>query len=272
MNDAIRSRIARVKQLTDAAHKDFPTRHEVATTIAEVVKSLKELSSTLTDAIKAGDDVAIAKATSAILASKELKGLQSGVFEELPAQISALAKRLDGVAPMIDGRVSPLADRIAKLKVPELAKRVSALENEEKIEGPDEETPESIRNKLESLKGTPSALAINAIFGLSERLDTLQKSIERNRGGSGGPAFAYSRGAIKLYDLSDQLDGSKKTFAMPAFWRIISIQSTSSPTTFRPGIDYTSDGNAMTVTFTSEIDATSTLSAGQTLTVIYAEP
>lgn len=145
----------------------------------------------------------------------------------------------------------------------------------ESIQGPagndgSPDNADDIRNKLELLP-EGEKLKIDAIEDLERRLDELSKLIGRARTG-GGSVIAYSRGQIKLYDLSDKLDGSTKTFALPAFWRVLTVQSTSTPNAFRPTVDYNTDGNAMSITFTDQIDAASTLSAGQSLTVLYAEP
>lgn len=128
------------------------------------------------------------------------------------------------------------------------------------------DTADDIRNKLELLP-EGEKLKIEAIEDLRKELDELKKNASRGTG-----VIVQSRGQIKLYDLSDQLDGNTKTFSLPTFWRVLTVQSTSTPNAFRPTIDYTTDASAMTITFTSEIDAASTLAAGQTLTVLYAEP
>lgn len=130
------------------------------------------------------------------------------------------------------------------------------------------DTADDIRNKLELLPDGEK-LAIDAIQDLREELDELKRARANS---TSTTTFAISRGQIKLYDLSTQLDGVTKTFALPAFWRVITVESTSAPAAFRPNIDYNTDGNAMTITFTSEIDAGSTLAAGQSLNIIYAEP
>lgn len=132
------------------------------------------------------------------------------------------------------------------------------------------DTADDIRNKLELINEEDEKLKISAISHLREELDALAARI--GKAGTGGTAFAISRGAIKLYDLSDKLDGVTKTFSLPSFWRVLTVQSTSTPNVFRPTTDYTTDGSAMTITFTSAIDAPSTLAGGQTLTVLYAEP
>ena len=130
------------------------------------------------------------------------------------------------------------------------------------------DTPKEIIIKLESVEDNDEKLSIEAIKDLRKELDDLKK---KNRGG-GYASTAGGRGAVKLYDLSDQLNGVLKTFNLPAFWRVIDVKSSSFPNAFRPDVDYTTDGALMTITFTSEINAGSTLATGQTLLVEYAEP
>lgn len=133
-----------------------------------------------------------------------------------------------------------------------------------------QDKPHEIRNKLEELTNE-ARLDAKAIKGLEKFFENLIQDVKTLKGrpvfvgGSGG------RGAVRFHDLSGSLDGSKKTFSLPAFWRIISITSSSFPTTFRETIDYTVDGTLMQITFTSEIDASTTLATGQSITIIYAE-
>lgn len=135
------------------------------------------------------------------------------------------------------------------------------------------DTPEQVRDKLASLSpgdedNPDERLSIDAIANLREELDDLRK-----RGASGQHhTFAIQRGQLMTHDLSDQLDGVKSTFTLPAFWRIISVQSTSAPVVFRPTVDYNADASVPSITFTSQVDPATTLSEGQTLLVIYAAP
>lgn len=126
-----------------------------------------------------------------------------------------------------------------------------------------------IVEKLEALSNDES-LPIEAIKDLREELDELKKIRSNGKsysffGGGGGGGGRI----VKVHDLTDQLNGVLKTFSLPAFWRIISVNSSSFPFVFRPTIDYTTSG--ATITFTSEIEASTTLATGQTLLVTYAE-
>lgn len=134
------------------------------------------------------------------------------------------------------------------------------------------DSAEDIRSKLELLEGN-ERLKIEAIKNLREELDELKKRIaSKIVYGGGGGAGATGGKIVKGYDLSASLNGVLKTFSLPAFWRIISVHSSSFPNAFRETVDYTVDGSAFTITFTSEITASSTLAAGQTITIVYAEP
>lgn len=125
---------------------------------------------------------------------------------------------------------------------------------------------EDIRNKLELLDGD-ERLKIEAIKDLREELDRLKKLIGGGQTqvvGGGGV-----RGRIKSYDLSSQLNGVLKTFNLPANWTVISVATSSFPGALRPIIDYTYTPTS--VTFTSQIDAATTLATGQTVIATYEE-
>lgn len=138
-----------------------------------------------------------------------------------------------------------------------------------KIENDLPKLGEKIRDGLELIIEEDEKLKIEAVGYLRKELDELKKLIKKSEtvfvgGGSGGRV-------VKSYDLTPLLNGSTKTFTLPAFWRIISIHSTSFPFTFRETTDWTSNASNMSITFTSEVDETTILASGQTLTVIYSE-
>ncbi|MDZ4205903.1 MAG: hypothetical protein U1C12_01690 [Patescibacteria group bacterium] len=127
-----------------------------------------------------------------------------------------------------------------------------------------------IRDALELLqKG--EKLKIEAIENLREELDELKKkNLGVNTVFVGGGSSGGGR-IVKSYDISSQLNGVLKTFSLPSFYRVISVHSSSTPFVFRETTDFTTDASAMTITFTDEITASSTLSAGQTITIVYSE-
>jgi len=126
------------------------------------------------------------------------------------------------------------------------------------------DTPRQAKKKIKLLK---KKLKIKDIKNLRKELDELRGSqtVHSLSGGSGGIG-----GHVRYYDLSSKLNGVLKTFSLPAFARILSVQSSSFPNAFRETTDYVVDGSLFTIEFTSEINASSTLAAGQTITILYA--
>jgi hypothetical protein len=181
--------------------------------------------------------------------------LKSKVNEKLGAKLNEVDAKMATVTDGVDGLTGAKGDK-------------GEIGEQGPAGSPD--TPEEVRDKLETLKGK-ERLHIKAIRGLRKELNALKKVESKviYTGASGGP---QGGGHVKAYDLSASLDGSTKTFTLPAFWRIISVHSSSFPNAFRATTDYTTDADAMSITFTSEITAGTTLATGQTITVIYAEP
>lgn len=126
------------------------------------------------------------------------------------------------------------------------------------------------RDGLELLKDEErlDASAIKNLEKIIKRLmdDVKFKTITVGGGGGGGGGRI-----VKVYDLSPFLNGALKTFSLPAFWRVISVHSSSFPNAFRPTIDYTTDASTMQILFTDEINAESTLGSGQSVVVVYSE-
>ncbi len=76
--------------------------------------------------------------------------------------------------------------------------------------------------------------------------------------------------AVKVYDISSQLNGVLKTFTIPTNIRVLAVHFSSFPfSSSRPTTDYTSTSTS--ITFTSEIDAATTLAAGQSALIEYVE-
>lgn len=125
---------------------------------------------------------------------------------------------------------------------------------------PEEKKAEDYRDALESIKVEDEKLEIEAIGHLREELDALRKIAGS---GSSHTVRTVGRDIIQNYDLSPYLDGVTKTFEIPTTWSIISVATSSFPNVLRPVIDYTNDSNS--ITFTSEIEASTTLAQGQTV-------
>ena len=200
-------------------------------------------------------------------------------IEQIRISINDFESRLKGIIEKSEkisqSRLSELSQEIEQIKLfqsslPSLSSlEEQAQEFEKKI--PIELSGEKIVEKINDLPiEEDKQIDIEHIKGWKE---WLLEQIGKIRGDTirviGGPSGGGK--IVKVYDLSASLDGVTKTFALPAFWRVISIQSTSFPFAFRPTTDYTTDASAMTITFTSEVEASSTLASGQTLLVIYSE-
>lgn len=221
---------------------------------------LKALAESYKDLPKRREFIAALNALATITA----KAL-AGVDRRADAKLASLKNGKDGHTPT-DRELRTLIKPL--IPAPMKGDPGESIKGEPGIDGKDgsPDFAEDIRNKLELLDGE-ERLKIEAIKDLREELDELKK--ER---GSQHHTFAIQRGQLMTYDLSDQLDGATKTFVLPAFWRIISVQSTSTPVVFRPTVDYTDNAATPSLTFTDEIDAATTLAAGQTVLVIYASP
>ena len=108
---------------------------------------------------------------------------------------------------------------------------------------------------------------IKDIKNLQEELDRLRKLKQPTFFSGGG---GVSKHNVAVHDLSASLNGVLKTFSLPAFWKIIDVKLSSVPV-LRLTTDYTADGSAHTITFTSEVNAATDLASGQSCIVIYSE-
>ncbi len=126
------------------------------------------------------------------------------------------------------------------------------------------DTPEDIVTKLQSLEGE-ERLSATAIKDLDEYVkERVPKTYPQTIG--------FQRGFVKVYDLSPSLNGVTTTFSLPGFFRVLTVNLSSVPNILRPTTDYTTDANLMTITFTSEINPSTSLTAGQTCIILYQEP
>lgn len=215
---------------------------------------------------------------------------------ELSDKLTAMPSQLDTLKSMLEGKMSEsemshkehakkmeetvvkLASEINTIKasmptMPDLSEYDDKLEEIKGlipvIEKQIIETPKSIKDKLESIELEEEKLSISAIKDLRKELDELKlmksKTVFVGGGSSGGGRISM------VYDLSPYLNGVTKTFSLPAFWRVTGVIAGSAPIALRPTVDYTTDGSAMTITFTSEIEASTTLATGQSVLVNYSE-
>lgn len=205
----------------------------------------------------------------------EFKNINGNTAQEFDRLEKKLKKETDVVFGEIDNLMNFVRDKVRDIKDGKDADEEKIVENvlaqipeKEEFKHP---SREEHRDELESLEGD-ERLDKSAIKGLDEEFERIEGIAVKHTAFVGGSGGGQGGGIVKAYDLSDQLDGSTKTFTMPVFWRIISVHSSSFPRAFRETTDYTADASVPNITFTSEIPADSTLATGQTLIVVYAEP
>lgn len=158
----------------------------------------------------------------------------------------AVDQKLDIVENGKDGKdadeMQIVAEVLAQIKLPEQKENI--------VDGPDE-----IRNKLELLLGD-ERLDKSAIKGLEEleaKVDKMPTRIQT-------PAKSYQ---VRTKDASSQCDGANKAFTVGGtHFGIIGVFCTSSPTVYRPVIDYTITATGITLT-----DAVIAPEGGQTLII-----
>ncbi len=244
--------------------------------IIDLVKKLQASTKQTMDSIDnkyAGEvaDVKTESQTELLRTKKEAMDYCMEEFKKLATQIEQkLAEVKDGdPGKDADVHLAALeATTMAVEAVKPLIPTIDAIEADLPKLGPE------IRDGLELIPKGSEQLKIEAIYNLREELDDLEKKwrlgskvtyVGGGGGGGGGGRI------VKSYDLSSVLNGVTKVFSLPAMWRIISVHSSSFPNAFRETTDWVYDANAHTITFTSEIEASSTLAAGQTITLIFSE-
>lgn len=265
----------------ESKHKtlqDFAAELEQTLTREEFVDAFKDV----VGAVKSARDEI---ADSHDAHKTEIASRLDGAITTMTQQLSDAHEKIDFTSTNADTNtkaavseaVTSLKAEIAAIRdiipdVPDVAGMIDAI----KIPTIDEivnnlpQYGEQYRDGLELLPDEEK-LSIEAIKDLRKELDELKKGLKASAQVNGSGVI-LQRGALMGYDLTDLLDGLTTTFQLPTFWKILEIKSTSTPIIFRPGVDYTVDGSLMTITFTSQINAATTLAAGQTLLVLYQQP
>lgn len=117
---------------------------------------------------------------------------------------------------------------------------------------------------IEKLKNTPDALDFLALKN-KPPVPTYDMGMGKGvfvKGGASGTQVSMLQ-----YNLSSALNGVLKTFTIPSNSLVLGVWSSSSPGAFNPTTDYTYTSTS--ITFTSEINAATTLATGQTVFLIY---
>lgn len=232
------------------------------TEILKLMKGMKEQSSS--------DFLAIKEALRMSL--EKLNSTHESLLTDAKNQIDTLfvENKLSAIDAKQNEAIERLYQRLSTLvdgKDGKVGERGEKGDTGKEGENGSPDTPEIIREKLELLRGN-DRLDVSAIRGLSERLNKVESNANRPvvvGGGSSGGGHI-----VKSYDLSASLNGVLTTFSLPAFWRVISVHLSSMPV-LRETTDWTQNGSASTISFTSQVDAATYLASGQSLVVIYSE-
>jgi len=213
------------------------------------------------------------------LSEKRIQGLEPAIRQivkdsrkEVEADRKAVTRLLDDVrrefenkhkkeSAILDAvrnefmRAVELEGKLIKPDVEEVAKLAAS-----KIEIPDAKLGDELIEDIN--KAEKGQIKRERIEGL----DRIEKLANIKASGGGG---ITGRDIIQKYDLSPSLNGVAREFNIPANWLILSVTASTFPYTFRGGVDYTFTDQ--TITFTSEINAASSLAAGQTIEIIYVK-
>ena len=253
----------RIMEIDD--NESVPTSQEVAQLVASIIKEVQKAQAQMQKLMQEHRD--------------EMSGYNAGVMddvykksEEMNGMLSQYEKEMKNNFSTLKESISSSIEEV-KLMIPELPPEVdltdiynSLKEIEAKIPKiPDEITAEVIIKKLEAVEENEDKLSIDAIKDLREELKKMRKIVDGIPRGGG----IVGRDIIKDIDISSQLDGVLKTFNIQGVWNIISIDLSSFPYgSLRKGVDYT--WTTTSITFTSEINASTQLASGQSciLTVV----
>ena len=212
---------------------------------ADAIAQLEKTYATLMDKMQSNH----------VSAYSDLKGQVDHVF--VGDKINEIKKQHDSKMAEVDKKIANIKDGYTPIKGKDYFDGKS-------IKG-DSGSPDTKQQILEKLRNIP----VDMIEGLREELDKIKKEAKRVPYVVGGSAGGGR--IVRSYDFSSSLNGVLKTFSLPAFWRVISVHSSSFPDIFRETVDWTSDASAMTITFTSQIDESTVLASGQSIVVIYSE-
>lgn len=297
----------RIKELVEQKMKEALniiktslTKQEFLDSFKNVIKHAKKIEAELKEKID----------SKLVMSEEELKELgteYTGKFEELSELYAEVIKRvekdneagisnlkkwaiekvsdlfiksnvnqvLNGKLEEVDGKLKEINDFELPVFVPPdfeslVGEASEKVKSEIVLPVMEEEIPKlgkEVRDGLELLE-EDERLKIEAIKDLREELDELKKQIGNKLGGvSGGGGVGKHN--TKSYNLSASLDGTTRTFSLPAFYDIVDVKLSSVPLMIEDE-DYTVDGSAGTITFTSEITDLD-LGSNQRCLVLYSE-
>lgn len=265
-------KLKKLEQMIGLIESDKLTHDEFAQffqAFTKVITDLKQVIDRNSTSLKSDYEKSLSQVSQSV-SEAELYIKQLINLSEVKSQknVKDLSQRLSSEINRVEQSMPSMPD----LSV--LEAKISQVEaSMPKIVPPVPETGEEIVNKINDLPiESDFQIDIEHIKGLEKELDDLKKKIsKKGYTVSAGSSSSGGGKIVKAYDLSPLLNGVLKTFSLPAFWRVITVVSSSFPIAFRENVDYTIDAGAMTITFTSEIDASTALASGNTITIIYSE-
>lgn len=248
------------------AIKDAVTMTQLSKAIEAMLlfeKNLGKRTETELTAIKKAVDTAIERIQT--IAQKESETSKQEIMDYCDNMMNEMRLTHESMMAECDQKMSEVKDGEDGMDADEQKVIEAVLAQIPPVKELEPETPESVRDKLESIEVEENKLAISAIRDLEEELKKLRKQIsEISSRPVGGIA---SRDIVKNYDISSQLNGVTKTFQTPAMFRVITVMLSSTPSALRENVDYT--WTDTTLTFTSEIEASTSLASGQSAIILY---
>lgn len=196
--------------------------------------------------------------------------IKSNISQEIKKKLDEVDRLMEPLVSYKPPSTQELVNEVTKIIESSIIKELPKVPSIEDIENDLPKLGTKIRDALELLRDE-ERLDVSAIKGLEDLIKKVEKLSEAKQttrfvGGGGG----VGKHNTFYYDLSPYLDGVTKTFSIPSSWKVLAVHSGgSTPSTFRPTVDFT--WTPTSVTFTSEIEASTTLSAGQTIMVVCLE-
>lgn len=249
-----------IEDVSEARTTEIESMDEMVTKFEGIKAECEEYLSTMDSSMSSYKDelVSALKETQSMLESK-----LSAMEKTYKGQLDTVDKRLTGEINAVKASIPTPQDMTVyeakldqiKASIPEMP-AIIPVTGEEMVRKVNELPTDSDEFKIDK----------SHIKGIAE-LEAEIKSLKSRPVGSN--ASIAGRDLFQDIDLSSQLDGVTKTFNLPAVWNIISVDLSSHPFgALRKGVDFTYTPTS--ITFTSEIDAATQLSTGQSciLTVV----
>lgn len=226
-------------------------------------------------AVQKTEFVSMVKLFSVVI--RDFKTRAEQFFDTIKQEVAVLSKNIDEKITSYDARISLSEKKIADEAAATTRdiNRFSTVLNNAVRSIPSPFDPTNLERRIESVrKEIPKIPEIPEAFDATEIMEDIEelenkyevltkelKIVRQMRGGKSSGSGLH-RDHFSDLDITAQLDGSTKTFNIPAIYNILSVSLSSYPYgTLRKNIDYTYTNT--TITFTDEIAASTQLANGQ---------